>query len=313
MATQAARKMTRGSGAGNFRVVATNALYGRLCRTSLKMLPAAYRDRIELSEIASLDEVSLPKAKAASTVYVSRLADLPKDGAKKALKTLKALKAGGQWRQLLFLESLPVEAMANRLLQLDIRNPRRLHVATEREPELIVALIYRLFSGMAQADGPQPIVDAWVENENLVLLSPSFDRLAVPLKDLTEFIGTNREQIEAFEIDEDGRFLFWPHANVHMGWEQLLQVVDPAAALAAKQKSEKFNQLYGEAIRARREEHGLKQSDISGLTERHLRRVEHGEQAASKSTLEALAIAHQLTLDEYLKRLAEHMGTQSSR
>lgn len=306
MATQAAKKTKRGKGAGSFRVVATNALYGRLCRKSLKMLPAGCRDRIELSEFSSLDEVTLPKAKAASTVYVSRLADLPNAGAKKALKT------AGEWRQLLFLESLPVEAMPDRLLQLDIRNPHRLHLVTEREPERIVALMYRLFSGMARSDGPQSIVDAWVENENLVLLSPSFDRLAVQLKDLAKFIGTNREQIEAFEIDEDGRFLFWPHADVHMGWEQLQQVIDPTAALASKQRSEKFNQRYGEAIRAIREAHGLKQSDVSGLTERHLRRVEHGEQAASKSTLEALATAHHVTLDEYLKQLADHLGSQSS-
>lgn len=287
---------------GTVRVVATNAAYGQLCRDSLKKLPARFRDRIELRAFASLDKVILPKARAASTVYVSRLADLPKAGAKETLQK------AGQWRQLLFLESLPVEAMPDRLLQLDIRNPHRLHVAAARKPESMAALIYRLFSGMAQADGPPPIVDAWVENENLVLLSPSFDRLAVPLKELARFIGTDREQTEAFEIDEDGRFLFWPHADVHLGWEQLLQIVDPAAAVAAKQRSEQFNQRYGEAIRTLREKHGLTQSDIPGLTERHLRRVEHGELAASKTTLEALADAHGLRLDEYLRSLAQRMG-----
>lgn len=306
MATQAANKMTRGKRTGTFRVVATNALYGRLCRQSLKKLPIGCRDRIELIEFPSLENVTRRKAKAAGTVYVSRLADLPKDGAKKAGKI------AGEWRQLLFLERLPVEAMPDRLLHLGIRHPHRLHVAADREPELIGALIYRLFSGMAQADGPQPIVDAWVESETLVLLSPTFDRLAILLKDLAKFIGTDREQIEAFEIDEDGRFLFWAHADVHLGWEQLLQIVDPAAAVAAKQRSEKFNQRYGEAIRVLREEHGLKQSEIAGLTERHLRRVEHGEQAASKSTLEALASAHHLALNEYLKALAQHLGTQTS-
>lgn len=303
----AAKKFAGESGAARFRVVATNALYGRLCRKSLQMLPTACRNRIELNAFASLDEVRLPKAKAASTVYVSRLADLPTAGAKKALQTT------GDWRQLLFLESLPVEAMPNRLLQLSIRNPHRLHLAAEREPELIGALIFRLFSGMAQADGPQPIVDAWVEGEHLVLLSPAFDRLAVPLQELARFIGTNDEQIEAFEIDDDGRFLFWPHADVHLGWEQLLQIIDPSAALAAKQKSDQFNQRYGEAIRALREEHGLTQSGIFGLTERHLRRVEHGRQAASKSTLEALANAHQLSLQEYLKQLAERLSMQTAR
>lgn len=176
--------------------------------------------------------------------------------------------------------------------------------AEEHRAELIAALIYRLFSGMAHADGPKPIVDAWVDGDNLMLLSPAFTRLAVPLKKLSKLLGTKLEEIEAFEIDEDGRFLFWPHADVHLGWEQFLQIVDPAAALAAKQKSQAFNERYGAAIRALREEHGLKQSDIAGIAERHLRRVEHGEQAASKGTLEALAKAHGRALGDYLKELA---------
>lgn len=299
MTMQTATRIRPSSGAKTFRVVATNAAYGKLCERSLKRLPARFRDRIDLWAFASLENVRLPNAKAAGTVFVSRLADLPEKGAKRAFH------AGGESKHLLFVESLPVEAMPARLVQLDIRNPHRLHVAAERSPELIVGLLYRLFSGLAHAGGPQSTMDAWMENENLVLLSPSFDRLIVPLKQLAKLIGSDAGKIEDFEIDEDGRFLLWPRADAHLGWEQFLQIVDPAAALAAKQKSEAFNKRYGTAIRALREERGLKQSDIHGVAERHLRRIEHGEQAASKRTLEALAAAHGLSLDEYLKKLAE--------
>lgn len=110
-----------------------------------------------------------------------------------------------------------------------------------------------------------------------MLLSPSFDRLSVPLKQLAKFIGTRKEQIDAFEIDEDGRFLFWPHADVHLRWEQFVRIVDPVAAVAARQRSQEFNARYGAAIRALREERGLKKADIHGVTERHVRRVEHGD------------------------------------
>jgi hypothetical protein len=306
MATQAATKVQRRGAAGRFRVVATNAAYARICRRSLKKLPARFRNRIDLQVFSSLDEVTLPPTRAA-TVYISRLADLPEDGANRALLT------AGESKHLLFLESLPVEAMPARLLQLNIRNPHRLHLAAERSSHLMVELIYRLFRGMARADGPRSIVDAWVEIENLVLLSPGFDRLVVPRKDLAKFIGTKAEKIAAFEIDEDGRFLFWPHADVHLGWEQFVQIVDPAAAVAAKQRSHEFNERYGAAIRALREQHGLKQSDIRGVTERHLRRVEHGEQTASKGTLEALASAHGVTLDAYLRILAERLSDTTPR
>jgi hypothetical protein len=306
MATKTVSETRRSNSADGVRLVATNAAYGALCRKSVKRLPARSRNKIELQSFSSAEEVRLPKQRAGRTVFVSSLADLPEEGAKGALQS------AGESKHLLFLEGLPVEAVPGRLLQLDIRNPHRLHVVAERSADLVVELIYRLVSGMADADGPQPIVDAWIESDKLVLLSPSFDRLAVPLKDLARFIGTTASEIEAFEIDEDGRFLHWPHADVHLGWEQFRQILDPAAALAAKQRSREFNQRYGAAIRALREERGLKQSDIKGVTERHLRRVEHGEQAASKSILESLASAHKLRLEEYLNRLAKRLGARSS-
>ena len=298
MATKTAAKVRQRSRSDSVCVVATNAVYGELCRASLKRLPARFRDRVDLLAFSNIKAVRPRRKQAAKTVYVSCLADFPEEGAKESLQ------AAGEVKHLLFLAGLPVEAMPARLLQLDIRNPHRLHLAAERSPDLVAELIYRLFSGMAHVDGPQPIVDAWVENEKLVLLSPTFDRLAVPLEKLSKLIGGNEEEVRAFDIDDDGRFLHWPHADVHLGWEQFLQLVDPAAALAAKQRSEEFNRRYGAAIRSVRDDSGLKQADIEGVTERHLRRVEHGDQAASKATLEALAKAHGIAVDEYLKQLA---------
>ena len=157
---------------------------------------------------------------------------------------------------------------------------------------------------MTHTDGLQSIVDAWVENGNLVLLSQSFERLVVPLNKLSNLIGSDPHKLRTFEIDEDGRFLHWPHADVHLGFEQCLQLVDPGAALAAKQRSSEFNKRYGAAIRFVREGSGIKQADVAGVTERHLRRVEHGELPATRSTLTALADAHQMPLDDYLKELA---------
>jgi nitrite reductase/ring-hydroxylating ferredoxin subunit len=153
-----------------------------------------------------------------------------------------------------------------------------------------------------------PIVDALIESDQLVLLSPSFVRLSVPLEKLSRFIGTKKSEVVAFKIDADGRFLYWPHADVHLGWTQFRQIVDPASAVACSQKTQKFNQRYGAAIRSMRESHRLKQSDIHGITDRQLRRVEHGEQAVSSVTLEALAKAHSLSLDDYLNKLSKLVG-----
>ena len=285
--------------AGRICVVATNSDYAKLCSKALRRLPS--RSNVELLSFARMEDVKLPATCRQSTLFVSRLSDISQT-------SLERASAGSTSKQVIFLEGLPVEAVASRLLRLNIRNPERLHIAADRDETSIAELIYRLVRGRAQVDGAHSIVDAWIETERLVLLSPSFVRLEVPLEKLARFIGTDQTKVGSFEIDEDGRYLHWPHADVHLGWAQLRQLIDPTAALADVQKTKKFNQRYGAAIRSRREELGLKQADIHGVTERQLRRVEHGEQAASKATLEALAKAHSQSLEEYLDVLAKRMA-----
>jgi hypothetical protein len=190
---------------------------------------------------------------------------------------------------------------------LGIRDARRLHIAREHDPGQISGILYRLAKGNAQAAGPQRIVDAWVENDALVLLSPSFDRLVVPLKKLVSYIGSDPNEVRAFEIDEDGSFLCWQHADAHLGWQQFVRLIDPTALLAAEQKVREFNERYGAAIRALREKAGLKQAAVAGLAERNLRRVEHGQIPATRATLQGLAQAHGVSLEEYLARLAHQM------
>ncbi|MFV1980820.1 MAG: helix-turn-helix domain-containing protein [Rhodothermia bacterium] len=234
------------------------------------------------------------------TIFVSRLADIVEESAKKA-------REAGRAKHLLFSEGMPVEAVASRLPRLDIRDAHRVHIAREGDPKSISNIMYRLVSGMAQSKGAHSILDAWVEEEDLVLLSPSFERLSVPLKKLARFIGKAKRRIQEFEIDEDGRFLFWPHAHVHLGWQQIRQIIDPTAALAAQQKTEQFNRSYGAAIRSLREEKGLKQAAMDGVTERHLRRIEQGKQSVTSSTLRALAKAHGMQIEDYLKELARRV------
>lgn len=300
MATRAAAIRGSKANAKSIRIVATNAAYAQLCKKTVSRLPSADRSQFEIKSFNSFAEVSLPSRKSGMTVFVSRLSDLPKGRIK--------LQVQAKAKHVLVLEGLPIEAMPSRLTQLDIRSPERLHLAAERSAEHIADLVYRLLSGITNRKGPNPIVDAWIEDEQLVLLTPSFERLAVPIEKLAKVIGTDKDEIESFEIDEDGRYLYWPHADAHYGWEQFRQLVDPTAALAAKQRSVAFNKKYGIAIRSLREDSGLKQSDIKGVTERHLRRVEHGEQAASTATLQCLADASGLSLDEYLMELASRLS-----
>lgn len=52
-----------------------------------------------------------------------------------------------------------------------------------------------------------------------------------------------------------------------------------------------------------RRDHGLKQSDVDGISERQLRRIEQTGDV-SVSVLEKLATAHRMSLARYLDQLA---------
>jgi len=272
---------------------------------ALARLASHLRAKIDYLSFSSLDDVTLPSVQAQCTLFVSRLSDI-------RIKSMeKAGWEGTPSRHLLFLDQLPVEAIASRLPRLNIRSSDRLHVAAERDPRAICELVHRLIAGVVHRDAVPRIVDAWLESDQLTVLAPTFERLEIPLNKLAKHVGTDRQEIKSFQIDEDGRFLFWPHADVHLGWPQLLEIVDPTSALAEKRKSKQFNQRYGAAIRSLREERELKQSDMGGVTERHLRRIEYGQQAASKRVLESLAQAHEMALEEYLQALAKRLGKRA--
>ncbi len=197
-----------------------------------------------------------------------------------------------------------MEAVVDRLMALQIRSSQRLHIASNRNRASEAELLYRLVSGLAEYDRSSAVVDAWLEGEELVLLSPSFNRMVVPFEKLTRFLGSDLSKFAEFEIDEDGSFVYWPHADVHLGWKQLQQIIDPTAAIEDVKKSKDFRERYGNAIRSLRESSGLRQSDVKGLTSRQLRRIEHGEQIVSRKALEALAESHQVPVEEYMKKLA---------
>ena len=283
----------RSRSAENLVVVVTNADYEALCREQIRRLPSRLRSAVSLRSIkGEASSCSQP------TLIVSRLADLSRSTAEYKARAATT-------RQVVFINELPIEAVTARLMSLQIRSSQRLHIASKRDRAAEGELIYRLVSGMAEHNGRETIVDAWVEEEDLVLLSPCFHRMVVPNEKLKRFLGNDASRLSKFEIDADGRFLHWPHSDTHLGWKQLQQLIDPSAAIADVKKTEQFKQRYGSAVRSLRESSGLKQTDVVGLTPRQLRRIEHGEQTVSRKALEVLSAAHGIPVEEYLRRLAD--------
>jgi hypothetical protein len=108
-----------------------------------------------------------------------------------------------------------------------------------------------------------------------------------------------------FSVDPDGSFIYWPDLDIHLGWNQFLQALDPAELRKAQQRSAGFNERYGAAIRKVRETTGILQSKVEGLTERQLRRIEQAGCRATTSAIAALAKAHGLDANTYMDIVAK--------
>lgn len=169
-------------------------------------------------------------------------------------------------------------------------------------------LLGRVCSAFGPEAGRGSIVDAYLSGDVLFVRGPKQRMLHVPVDALAALRGQPRAVLQNFRIDPDGSFLHWPDIDVHLGWDQFLQAVDPAELHKARQRSAEYNRRYGAAIRKLREEAGIRQAKVAGITERQLRRIEQGECRATTGALAALAKAHHLEVGAYMEALAKAMA-----
>ena len=211
-------------------------------------------------------------------------------------------------RLLVMNDSPSGDRLTSLVIHLGIRSEKRIYVAdppSGQNPDLLRRAYIRRMDAAAQSpNGPPLLLDAQITDGHLKVISTSFDRLEVALARISALAQQPPASIASFEIDEEGAYLYWPDADVHLGWEQLVQITNPAAALKAKQKSTLFNQRYGAAIRAVRETHGVDIKAVPGLSSRQLTRIESGECRMTSAAAAKLAKAHGMDPNQYLSHLA---------
>lgn len=191
-----------------------------------------------------------------------------------------------------------------------IHSENRLHVVRVENLEApqIAELLGRVCSAFGPDNAGGGIIDGYLVGQTLLVRGPKHRMLHVPVSSIASLRNQPSAVLHNFRIDPDGSFIHWPDLDVHLGWNQFLQAVDPAEVRKAQQRSADFNRRYGAAIRSLREKADLTQSQIPGLTARQLRRIENGTCRATASALDSLAKAHGLEINAYMERVAEMMG-----
>lgn len=181
----------------------------------------------------------------------------------------------------------------------------RTHDATPRalmapSPEALLRLVHGHQIGIPD----QVIVDARVEGRTLFLTDAELQRHIVDCDHVRALRGLSTEALSGVQVDEHGRFLAWPAHDVELTLHGLRQASDEAYRARTALSDLQRTTRYGAAIRQVRENSGIRQADVPGLSERQLRRLETGESQPTLEALQALAQRHGLDLNAYLQRVA---------
>jgi hypothetical protein len=212
----------------------------------------------------------------------------------------------------------PLARAANRQHRL-----RALFVRRDIEPGLIGPLLdeaaVRFSRNVVLHEGPElpeRVLRAWemgaqhrliaeadVANGTLIVLTCALERLEIPLARVRPLARLPKVQRGEFELASDGSYLHWPEADVHLDLDALRAVVDPAWRACMARERATHDSQFGRAVSVLRQERGLKQVDIPGVSARQVRRIEGGSLPRAE-TLRRLARAHGLELGAYLDRVA---------
>jgi hypothetical protein len=167
--------------------------------------------------------------------------------------------------------------------------------------------IRRLIISLSRRDPFLGIVDAYIVGNTLDVVTGDFVLRSFPLDRVPGLDALGDVAAREFEIDEDGSYLHWPAGDLHMGVSQLLQAVDPMY-LAEIEIERYSNDHTGAALRSIREEKRVRQSDIRGLSERQVRRIEDGISRLRADTARKFAEAFAMPLGDLLNEVARRAG-----
>ena len=124
----------------------------------------------------------------------------------------------------------------------------------------------------------------------------------IPFSELPALRNIAPEYRHAFQIDEDGSYLHWPHDDIHIDIDTLEYHTNPEYRKKADLKRLQYNRTFGDSLKRLRKKAGLRQCDIPGLSARQVRRIENGETPITAGALEKLEAGLNRGTDEPPRR-----------
>lgn len=152
------------------------------------------------------------------------------------------------------------------------------------------------------------IADAAVSDGRLFVRSCALESFDVGFDEMPALARLPEEERADFTIDEDGSFLHWDWNDTHVGLEMIRSARGPEFRDAVRMQGLTLDRRFGLAVRDVREKRGLRQADIVGLSAQQVSRIESGAGAPRYETMQKMASAHSLTVQQYLDAIAASLS-----
>lgn len=196
---------------------------------------------------------------------------------------------------------VPEQAVLRLASILRLHKPdQRLQVC--RDPSVVKRLVIAL-KRPAPWEG---ILDAYVLRDTLVVVLGDMSAREFPISRLPRVRRFKSALRRRFVIDSSGSYLHWPDQDVYMGPSQMLQAVDPIYLFDIEIRRYEIANV-SQALLDMRKNRQLRQAEIPGLSERHVRRLEKEKVRLTVEAATRFASAFALTLPEFLDELSDRL------
>jgi hypothetical protein len=201
-------------------------------------------------------------------------------------------------------ENIPAEWLPQMLGRAELRMVRNILMHSNEDWETPLRVIRAWQFGSQR----ELIARASVTGDSLIVMNCALESFEIRFDDLSPLKRVPKAQRGHFRLSDSGSYIHWQAGDVHLDIEAIRYATDENWRKKFDLESLTHNKNFGTAIASVRKRHKLDKTDIPGVSDRQLRRIENAGARPGIHTLTALAKAHNKDINAYLDELANYLG-----
>ena len=192
------------------------------------------------------------------------------------LDRLLALLRGHSTPPVVFLASGAGKSLSVAVLQAMVLLSKRAARSTKTEPYVAPddTSFRRLVLAQAHGAEKELVASASIEHNVLSAWSCEPKLYRCPVQDVPALANLSAEGLRGFEVSESGSRIHWQEGDVDVNLETIRERTDPECRKRNEAKHRQDAGRYGKAIQLLREQRGIAQKALPGLSDRQVRRLE---------------------------------------